>query len=575
MPTQETINRIQDLLRQQYIVLKDSEIRRLIEYYNGSIDYLLEVLLTTPSFTNASRYSYQLADIVSTTLDSTRPTLENEFAKSLGRMLDIGASWLTIMLLESRVKVGKKTQLAIGDILQSGSSLVSEGRIIDTANITPRANVPLSISSNIWDIDSKNKINSIIQDGFLEGLSPFVIAQQIKQYSISGDGLSNAYRLAYTELTHAHAVAQVEAVRAWNADPEGEFKLLIEQYLSPLHKIYCVCDILAGVYDPSKPIPKIPRHPHCNCGQRTLIDNPENRKKIVSIEERLKDAELGENVKLLMDVDNAVRKKWTQTLSKSSNRWNAQLEEIMRNKKGEELNKSLQALANELDTNDPVGQNVLKVIKDTYGIERTTKALSTGITRTGSRILVDGKDVGLSADEVNFLNRFGVKLNTASDIDSYGAYDIGTKSIYFNPKTIGEESKATIIHEFGHALDDNLGSIGKIGDRSLLSEKTEFAKLLQSPNGTYSADTRYIITKRALGLTGEDGVRIQRYIIGGTPYNEIPTDIRLAAQNLRSYFESPQELFAEGYMLYRNDPNFKTFAPQLYNYYKSLSLETI
>src|SRR5690606_33122296 len=117
----------------------------------------------------------------------------------------------------------------------------------------------------------------------------------------------------------------VEAVRAWNSDPESEFKLLIEQYLSPMHRVYCICDILAGVYDPSKPIPKIPRHPNCNCGQRTLIDNPTNRKRVMSAEERIREAGLDDQFEIMRDIDNKISK---GIMAKSANKWNAKMEYI-------------------------------------------------------------------------------------------------------------------------------------------------------------------------------------------------------------------------------------------------------
>lgn len=590
MITQELINRVQDLLRQRYILLKDEEIRRILSLYNGSIDYLIQLLLLNNSFQSAQGLDASIISTVNQALDTSRPTIESGYTRALNNMIDIGASAITVAMLEGRQKIGSKTQAKVEQLLTTGAQrLLNEGGAAsailgqDVDNKTKStaksisgnvANKTLSISENIWG-DSREQILGIIKDGFTNGLSPYSIAEQIKRFSISGDGFKNAFRLAYTELTHAHSVAQVEAVRAWNSDPDSEFKLLIEQYLSPLHTVFCICDVLAGVYDPSKPMPKIPRHPNCNCGQRTLIDNKKNRGLVMSVDERIRAANLDEDFEVLRDIDNKISK---GLVTKSSNKWNAQMEYITQNLKGEELTKAIQALANEVDLNDPVGKQLSKTIKNLYGIERqgAGTSSSSGVVKTANDVSINGQKLNLTQQEVDFIDRAGVKITTkaptAADAESYGSYDIETNTMFFNPTTITAEAQNTFIHELAHAIDNNLGSVGSQVQRQLLSLKDEFNGIIKSPTGNLSSEANYIVMRRALGLTGEEGTRIQRYILSNTPYMEIPADLRVTASNLKGYFESPQELFAEGYMLFRTDMRFREFAPSLYNYYKNLSL---
>ena len=60
-------------------------------------------------------------------------------------------------------------------------------------------------------------------------------------------------------------------MRKWNEDPDSMFQLGVEQFLSPVHKIYDICDVLAGTYSLDEQIPAIGRHPHCNCGQKIVV----------------------------------------------------------------------------------------------------------------------------------------------------------------------------------------------------------------------------------------------------------------------------------------------------------------
>src|SRR5690606_33829087 len=240
MVTQELINRVQDLLRQQYILIKDEEIRRLLALYNGSIDYLISLLLLNQEFQNAKALDKAIIGVVNQAFDNQQGVMESGFTRALNSMIDIGASALTVAMLEGREKIGRKTQSKVEQLVSTGATrLLNEGGAAhavfgeDIDNKTKSvaksitknsANLNnITLSENIWGT-SREDVMAIIRKGFSEGLSPYNVAERIKAYSISGDGFKNAFRLAYTELTHAHSVAQVEAVRAWNSDPESEFK---------------------------------------------------------------------------------------------------------------------------------------------------------------------------------------------------------------------------------------------------------------------------------------------------------------------------------------------------------------
>lgn len=312
--TQTKIDRIQEILRQQYILVKDQEIRKLLSTYNGSVDYVLQLLLNNPDFTRAKKWDIDLKRAVDTALDETLPAIIEAYNTAITRMLEIGAGSLLLTLSEGGANVSRPVEKKVNSLIQFGANdLISKGGAISNVLSTMAGSQKggFSISSNIWDTNRKNDIYSLIRQGIARGDAPFKIAESIKQYSIKGNGFKNAFRLAYTELTHAHAIAQVESVRAWNESGDNQFYLLIEQYLSPLHSQPCICEVLAGLYDPAKAIPKIPRHPHCNCGQRQVIKNARNARNIVTMDERLaapRNVNLGKQVVEAFDFNELANK---------------------------------------------------------------------------------------------------------------------------------------------------------------------------------------------------------------------------------------------------------------------------
>ena len=160
----------------------------------------------------------------------------------------------------------------------------------------------LTLSDRIWTPGKKEQILQIIFGGFRNGDSPFAIAEALSRFSTEGGGFNNAFRLAYTELTNIYAGSAVDSVRAWNNDPEADFKIFIQQYVSPTHFKFDICDVFAGTYDPSTDIiPAITRHPNCNCGQRKIIVTRQNANKFTTINAQthaFKDEIIASNINL-------------------------------------------------------------------------------------------------------------------------------------------------------------------------------------------------------------------------------------------------------------------------------------
>jgi hypothetical protein len=227
---------------------------------------------------------------------------------------------------------------------------------------------------------------------------------------------------------------------------------------------------------------------------------------------------------------------------------------------------ALQALANYLGSNklqDSNSESVLNLLKTLKGIEPKLKQLklsnTTGTAITKSINLNDIK-LGFSQNELDFINKYGVQFKPETNNQYLGAYSTADNTMYLNLKELGE-LKGTVLHELGHAIEDNV----------LNSElKTQFETAVFEPSKELTYEGRYILTKRALSISGTDGDIIQKYVLGLISETELPARLRFTANNLYFYYRDQSELFAEGYMMFRNDPNFKEMAPNLYNLYNNL-----
>lgn len=527
MPTQEQIDRIQNLLRQQYIILKDEEIRRIILLYGDSIDYLIQVLLGNTSYTTAKKLTPEIVAIMNDALDQSRSRIEDGFRRALTTMIELGAATFTLALLTSSQS---KTANKIDELVSSGAErLLNEGgaassifgKDLDNKTKALSAEIKkntanlqgLTISENIWDMTRRQEIRNLLKQGFDDGLSPFAIAQRLKEYSVKGDGLKNAFRLAYSELTHAHAVSQIESVRAWNSDPTNSIKFLIEQYLSPLHTVPDICDVLAGVYDPSESVPKIGRHPNCNCGQRIIIDNEANRKRVQTIQEAIKKSDVI----------------------------------------------AVNQIINILDPS--------KRITEVY---------------------INGEPMNITDQEAKFISELGIKISNKNPegVKANGGFDFKNNVLYISKDLSGNYLQSVFRHELGHAIDFSL-SEGKsaFGIDIPLSSTKGFRDLFSRFPEELDAIVKARFTNRAIfentdvssSSLAADALSYFRQYKDSGSYSKLFG--KMSAKELKNvqfqydYYYSRAEIFAD---LFRQVTEGQAFAyaenlsNYLYSYYRKI-----
>lgn len=363
--------KLEDRFRREFVLQKQKSIQTIANKYAGAVHYVADVLESFPqSYVNSQRK--EVLNKLDQTIISTYPTIASSFRNELLGISQLAVTSVAIPLSVANLKTSKVTQQrfdALPDVI-----------VNETFN-TQRYSDQRSLSERIWSPEKRVDILKVVDDGFNDGLSPAEIADNLKEYSMSGNGFNDAFRLAYNELTGDYAQSKVEGARAWNEDPDAMFTIAIEQYVSPTHKIEDECDALAGIYRLDEPIPAIPRHIGCNCGQRQVRLDEVSEHDISSwVSSDYADSaqdystlqELGVPVTAEEQTQAGVGTQGGVKVG-STNKYNKMFEVASR-LPGDKATKALQALANVVDPADPQGPAILNTIQSFYGITPQTES---------------------------------------------------------------------------------------------------------------------------------------------------------------------------------------------------------
>lgn len=593
---------VQDKIYKDYTLLKNDSIYSLLSSYVNAYEYIAEVFFDVDSLNRTYNVRIDFNQEIDKAFIQARDYLTSEFKTQL---VNMQSASINSVVEPFRYLDRNTSELVVSDMRVNSSSLIE--LFANTKGVSD-----VGISSHIWNVRNTGDIRQILQQGLIDGSSPEEVAEQLQQYVLEGYGFKQAYTLAYTELTHGYSKMQVDNVRIWNAE-NPDLYLLIEQYLSPSHTKYDICDELAGFYDPlASYIPKIGRHPHCNCGQRMVPEEQVAATRYVKasrekyIDGRLNLQELG--------IQDKVKNKILQPTTaegrgtSSTNIWNSYYETITQELSGDDLNRALQSLQNIVDVSDPSGKKVSSLIERLHKIERQVRLRELTVNQqlkylpleekikssafgqqfyasfdkaTGT-IKDGGYNFKLDSNESRMVDELGIQfesvdtpLSNAGPLENTtGSFDYLQKKVSYAKGRPTPEINRTVTHELGHVVDRYLGRPLSENISEALSETSnDFASLMTNDNqfrvGTYKYSTqwsdnaKFIIKNRTesrfpYDLLIEDGLDF--------------TDPGLKfVKDLYDYYYQPKELFAEGYALYKLKPSdMISEAPELYKFYDSL-----
>lgn len=239
----------------------------------------------------------------------------------------------------------------------------------------------------------------------------------------------------------------------------------------------------------------------------------------------------------------------------SGNVYNRILENITKNLTGAEQREALEALAKLLPMpgKDPIADTVRNLLKTIYGIDLGQLGINIPPAIIKQPVVDDMITKLLDKKGIDVKYKNGLE----NDID--GEYK--GKNIYLREGLSEAEQTSTFLHEVGHVVDEVLGSGGK-----LFSEGSEFSQIMNdrsigaildlrlNTNQNFSSDQfRHLI----FGGSGRDSGGIMRSL----PFQ------------LRVYYMSPSELFAEGFRQYLEGSTKFRFNMLLNNFYDQLYLK--
>lgn len=398
--SQSFYNRLEEQFRNEFIILKNESIKSVVASYSDAIDFVNSIIVSSKNARTGNTQA--LLEEINKALNETYPGLERTFRNELNVLNTHSIqSIVTPLRLEGVVLTTElMNTLTTMPKLISDAKFMSEipAPIVDIIGVQDQVQLTgIPLSERIWSIDKRTEVLTQVRDGIASKQTPFQIAENLKTNSLTGNLFNNAYRLAYSETTYSYSYAKVAGARKWNDDPDAKFEIAIEQYLSPTHSTYDICDELAGTYRLKERIPSIGRHPGCNCGQRQIIVT--GRTKFVDTNIFMKQS-LGAAgpINMLTGVDEGIKAKAQELMNKAleikakegessinykfalkkaegmgtgsaSGMNNARLNYITQNMQGGVKNQALQDLVNQLSPTNPTDNTIKGLVETQYGIK--------------------------------------------------------------------------------------------------------------------------------------------------------------------------------------------------------------
>lgn len=237
---------------------------RIQSIYNDLYDWLVK---SDELALNARRYEFQSDP---TKLKGFNQWLEGKISEKLLTAYEDGSPWLYDFIEEAYKKGYARAYDQVNAYEQSKATVASKA---DKAGFLSRGlSSPVSadrletLATRSFEYvkgmsqDMKANLNRVLVDGLSNGSTPKQIARDIRdELDIS---LTRAERIARTEITHAHAEAQLDSYAALNI---GEAAIEVEWMTAGGACPACEEMASQGPYRIAEAHGLIPYHPNCRC----------------------------------------------------------------------------------------------------------------------------------------------------------------------------------------------------------------------------------------------------------------------------------------------------------------------
>jgi SPP1 gp7 family putative phage head morphogenesis protein len=408
----------------------------------------------------------------------------------------------------------------------------------------------------------------IIERGLRDGKSFDTIAREIRDSKFIG-----------INKERAKLIAQTETNRAFNEGSRRYMKDLgITHYQVSL--AIDACRICLDRYTGGTGTPTIfeidnvddipPAHPRCRCVIVAVIP-----------EAWLQD----ENAQMNFDKLSEPNIVGGRVVS-SGNLYNKELERILAAYQSKRLDETqfkaqLQGLVDNIPTDEKLRQSILN-IADLYGVKpsrvvgeanRYVDAVNKELATLG----IDTKLTGITPFEAELLDKSFtsvVKMET-TDLTTAAGYNNATNQLLLNVDRLNRYAKysdlynpwkRTLHHEIGHLIDHRLGFVTDYNIRFSIDPVV---------TSTLQADQDNIVKWRVINTSSANvrkelegwGPDLWRNYLSGQKVG----NYSIPASDL-AYMKRLDELFAEGWTVYINDPTYlRAKAPALFNLYNNIA----
>lgn len=437
-------------------------------------------------------------------------------------------------------------------------------------------------SGRVWNNTGKLALElpTILGGAFTSGQSYRKTAKQLRErFDVSK---YEATRLVRTESNYFHNQAELQSYIDDGIE-QYEYAAVLDSRTSGICRhldgnLYNTRDAVVGVNYPPM---------HVNCRSSTFaIPNLENYKQNkVKKEERLRRFDDFNN--------NEIKKKFRESMQAQMNPnkavydYNAEMNILTQSYKGDELSQRLGDLMARVPEDYPLRPALEHIAKLNGWKEPKLTESQIKVTEALKNADLAIEDLDLAPEQINFIADSGVKFQNArtGTDDVGGVYNPETNIISLDVANLKQFSKdlgnekyinRVVQHELGHVVDSFAPQLR--ADRPTFSGETDFTALVEEEGDVIS---QYRMSETIVDKVFRDSVKNMNKLAYRSMM-ESGEDLFVGDKVFNppvashKYFTQPDEVFAESYSLFFNDPEFlKAKAPKLFSFISDVTAKKL
>lgn len=445
-------------------------------------------------------------------------------------------------------------------------------------------------STRVWNNSAKLAIQlpTIIGGALNSGQSYQKTSREIRdKFKVR---MFEATRLVRTESNYFHNQAELQSYIDDGIE-YYEFQAKLDSRTSKVCErlddtVYRVDEAIVGENYP-------PMHPNCRSSTVANFSGKKSFRKQRRYEKRTKRF----RDKLAISNDMERRFKSAMQAQMNPNKavydYNAELNNITRDFKGEALSKEIAQFMDRVPQDHPLRGGFETIAKLHGWKDDAETRLTSEVNKIFEKGGIDPNEVHLTKQQKAFIAKSKVEFDggvAEGEITNVGSFDANTNRLSLTSSSLKNYQKygyegmynSTFQHELGHAIDHNARLFNTGDIRFAYHDK--FSPLLWDENG-FTNEAYSIARYRTMrGLVDKEvqdyftKIDINDYksgLLNGGDF-KVGKQVYSIPADLRDYYLENTELFAEAYSIFHTNPRYlKSNAPKIYDYINIISSLTL